>query len=221
MMGIENLDVLGVLRILVVDMHPMFIVGTRKVLNGTINNVYKLNVVGDTNSIHLLEENIADLKPNIVVIDQNLISIEQYENLRKSFDKHNRPRILILLSSFSLHYIQQMIRVGVTGFLFKYCTSDELISGILDLVQDKLVVPDELIKEMFSDEAGRNSLKLTERETEILTLVAGGNSNKNIAEWLVISTRTVHFHMNNIMNKLNVTSRFKAVVVARENGLIS
>ncbi|MBB6677453.1 response regulator transcription factor [Cohnella lubricantis] len=84
-----------------------------------------------------------------------------------------------------------------------------------------LVLPNEQTKKALIKARLFDENRLTSRESEILQLVADGLSTTEIAKQLFISPRTVHYHISNIMNKLNVSSRLKAVIVSRENGLIS
>lgn len=159
--------------------------------------------------------------PDLVIMDQHYTSAWLTRHLAQLAQASQPPRILVLLNEPSIHGIMRLIRQNLTGFLMKTCTPEQLIQGISDLMAGDLVLPNEQTKKALIKARLFDENRLTSRESEILQLVADGLSTTEIAKQLFISPRTVHYHISNIMNKLNVSSRLKAVIVSRENGLIS
>ncbi|CAM3748611.1 response regulator transcription factor [Cohnella lubricantis] len=208
-------------RALIIDPLPVFMDGIYRILHGLRLGEYCFEVVKAPAFADKPLELIMQGNPDLVIMDQHYTSAWLTRHLAQLAQASQPPRILVLLNEPSIHGIMRLIRQNLTGFLMKTCTPEQLIQGISDLMAGDLVLPNEQTKKALIKARLFDENRLTSRESEILQLVADGLSTTEIAKQLFISPRTVHYHISNIMNKLNVSSRLKAVIVSRENGLIS
>jgi NarL family two-component system response regulator LiaR len=136
---------------------------------------------------------------------------------------HERlPDIKILvLSSFQDHEsVYTMLRNGAVGYLTKSSLAEDLPETIRATVQGKMVFSSEVGAKLLSPPQPIENFKLTDRELEVLVLLAEGLTNQQTALKLTISTSTLKFHMNNIYQKLGVQTRSEALVLAAKNNLI-
>ena len=133
-------------------------------------------------------------------------------------------RILVLTSFAENHQIFSAIKAGATGYLMKDTSSDELIQAIRDTYQNKPALQPEIARKLMQDIQNpavqtANESSLTDREIEILQQLALGKTNKEIADDLVLSERTVRTHITNILAKLRLSNRTQAVLYALREGI--
>jgi NarL family two-component system response regulator LiaR len=137
--------------------------------------------------------------------------------------KQDNPnaRILVLTSFGERDQVSVAIRAGALGYLLKDSTPDDLFHAIRSVYRGNLVIPQALAIELMQPQpAEAMPSQLTERETDVLRMLARGQSNKEIARNLSISTTTVRSHVSNILMKLHVSNRTQAVLVAQEQHLL-
>ena len=212
------------IRVLLVDDHLLFRQGVRRLLEGAGD----IEVVGDAEtgeeSVHLAE----DLAPDIVLLDVAMPTLSGIDAARMIKASSPRAGIIMLTVHADEEFLFEAIKAGAMGYLLKDCTPDELIRAIRVVHSGEgLLAPTMAAKVMREFARTRETkdlaavhLPLTQREVEILQHVTTGLANKEIANRLSISERTVKNHLSNIMEKLHVNSRTQAAVYALRRGLV-
>ncbi len=217
MTSIENL------RVLIIDDHTLFREGLESLLSR--RQIEVVASVGDGNEgIKLVDE----LKPDIVLLDMRMPEINGLGVLSQLQEKGVSMPIAVLTTSTDERDLVESLRSGARGYLLKDMEPDSLVIALRDIVEGKTVVAPTLapilakvVQGNFPELDDSNSPfeHLTPRETEILCLLAEGQSNKVIARNLGISDGTVKLHVKAILRKLNIHSRVEAAVLAVEHGL--
>ena len=199
----------------------------RRGLSELLSNCYGFSVLGTTASIDELRL-LLDQKPDLLIVDlrmKPLDGISLLELLRS--EGYTTPAVMLTMSDSETD-LARAIRAGVRGYLLKDMAPEEVVDAIRRVAAGELVVAPTMTIKMIDllrgdqpDQEPKSSLKLlTEREREILQLLARGESNKAIAQTLSISYDTVKQHVRHILNKLNLSSRVKAAVLfAKEQGM--
>lgn len=199
----------------------------RRGLSELLSNCYGFSVLGTTASIDELRT-LLEQKPDLLIVDlrmKPLDGISLIELLRS--EGYTTPAVMLTMSD-SENDLARAIRAGVRGYLLKDMAPEDVVDSIRRVAAGELVVAPTMTIKMIDllrgdqpDQEPKNSLKLlTEREREILQLLARGESNKAIAQTLSISYDTVKQHVRHILNKLNLSSRVKAAVLfAKEQGM--
>ncbi len=205
------------IRVALVDDHGL----CRRGLTELLTNRYGIEVVGATDSPVELDALLVDHHPDLVVMDLRmdpLSGLQLLDKIRK--DGHDTP-VVILTMSDTESDLASALRAGVRGYLLKDMAPDDVVDGIRRVAAGEMVVAPSMTMKMIgilqkgnTREDYQNSLRqLTEREREILELLANGSSNKAIARTLGISNDTVKQHVRHILNKLNLSSRVEAAVL--------
>ncbi len=152
-----------------------------------------------------------ELKPDICIMDIEMplkTGLEAAEELNETDCK-----VIILTTFARTGYFQRALRAGVKGYLLKDSPSDELADSIRSVMSGKRVYAPELMDDLYADEN-----PLTEREREVLELVADGKNTKEIADELSIKTGTVRNYISTILDKLEVKNRIEAITQSKEKG---
>jgi DNA-binding NarL/FixJ family response regulator len=214
------------IRILLVDDQTLVRAGFRALLNAETD----MQVVGEAADGEEAVRLATNLLPDVVLMDIRMPRCDGLEATRRiAADKRLAQVKVIILTTFDLdEYIFEAIRVGASGFLVKETEPVELIRGIQAVARgDGLLSPGvtrRLIAEFATLARNRVSVpelgSLTEREREVMALVAGGLSNDEIAERLVVSPATAKTHVSRAMVKLGARDRAQLVVFAYESGLV-
>jgi two-component system, NarL family, response regulator NreC len=212
------------IRLLLVDDHQVVRSGLRMLLG----NESDVEIVGDAGTAREALEAVKQLKPNVVLMDIGLPDLSGIDATREI--KRTSPEVAVV--ALTIHedeeYFFKMLEAGAGGYVPKRAAPEELLTAIRAAAAGevylypslaKLLVKDYLAQEHPSD--GSNALDgLTEREQEVLRYLAEGVSNDEIAAALVISTKTVARHRENIMQKLGLHSRAELVRYAIRKGII-
>lgn len=215
------------LRILIVDDHTLVREGFSKMLDLEEN----LTVVGQASNYEEAISLTEELQPDIVLMDIRLPGIDGIEATRMI--KQNYPKVeVIILSMYDEdEYVFESIKAGASGYVLKDISKEELIRAIQIVHSGESLIQPTLARKIlteFAHMARRSSSaaritplrELSEREIEVLRLVADGNSNKEIAEALTISEKTVKAHLRTIFRKLEVSDRAQAVAYAMRKGWV-
>ncbi len=210
-------DQTGTIRIALVDDHSL----CRRGLTELLTHCYGMTVVGATDNAKGLNALLREQSPNLVVMDLRMEpqgGLQLLDMMRK--DGFDTPVVILTMSDEEADLAAAM-RAGVRGYLLKDMAPDDVVDAIRRVAAGEMVVAPAMTMKMIGilqhgeKEPGyQTSLKsLTEREREILQLLAGGESNKAIAKTLGISNDTVKQHVRHILTKLNLTSRVEAAVL--------
>jgi DNA-binding NarL/FixJ family response regulator len=187
-----------------------------------------LEVVGEAENGEDAVRLVAELAPDVVLMDVRMPVLDGIEATRRIAASDSPARILVLTTFDLDEYVYAAIRAGASGFLLKDVRPSDLVDAIrLIAVGNALLGPTvtERLLERFADGAGKSEAvaavaALTAREREILRLLAGGLSNAELAELLVLGETTVKTHVSSILRKLGVRDRVQAVIVAFDAGLV-
>lgn len=202
------------IRILVVDDHPVFLKG----LTATLDPEHDMEVVGcavtGSQAVKLYRETMPDVTIIDITLTPDMTGIETTIAIRREFPD---ARIVVLSVNKGEDVIYRALQAGAATYLLKETLGDELVRIIREVHSGGGPIPPDVGRK-FADRAARPSL--TARELEVLQLIADGLRNKEIADRLAISEQTVQSHVKNILAKLSVSDRTKAVTVALRRGII-
>ncbi|MEL6108545.1 MAG: response regulator transcription factor [Planctomycetota bacterium] len=201
------------LRILVVDDHELFRLG----IIALINLQDDMEAVGEAGSGREALEIIPDSDPDVVVTDLQMPSGDGLWLCHAVQRAKFEPNILVLTTFDGDFDVLNCLQAGASGFLRKDAQRDELLGAIREIGNGRQYLSPEIASKLASVIRTEH---LTMREREILSFVAEGSANKEIALRLGISEGTVKSHMNNMMGKLDVAGRTEAVVTAIRRGII-
>lgn len=212
------------LRVLLIDDHTLFRVGLEGLLESRGIEIVA-SVDNGQESLRLVDE----LKPDVILLDMRMPGINGLGVLQMLRQIHHTLPIVMLTTSAEESDLIESLRAGAQGYLLKDMEPDALVIALRDIVAGKTVVAPDLAPVLARAVQGKSDELITEndspfqeltpRETEILGLLAEGQSNKAIARNLGISDGTVKLHVKAILRKLNVHSRVEAAVMAVEQGL--
>ncbi len=214
------------IRVLLVDDHALVRGGFRSILEGQPD----IDVVGEAEDGTQAVELARECDPEVVLMDIRMPRLDGIAATRALVDgTHNRPRVLMLTTFDHDEYVYEALRAGASGFLLKSAPPRELAGAIRTVAAgDALLAPD-ITRRLIQDYVRRPRTPvaappvfaaLTPRETEVLTLIARGRSNGEIAAELYLSEPTVKTHVTRIFAKLGLRDRVQAVVLAYEAGLV-
>ncbi|MBK3529605.1 response regulator transcription factor [Streptomyces sp. MBT67] len=190
-----------------------------------------IEVVGQAvNGLDAIDK-VAELAPDVVLMDIRMPELGGIEATRRiTYPEGSTVKVLVLTTFDLDEYVYEALRAGASGFLLKDASADELAHAVRVVAAGDALLSPNITKRLiveFSRTAGapRAPLKervgdLTERETEVLTLIAGGLSNAEIARQLIVAEQTVKTHVGRILVKLGVRNRTQAAVFAYESGLV-
>lgn len=207
-------------KIVLVDDHQMLIDGLRAILVK-----YKdIEIVKTFTNGRLLLQELTDLKPDLVLTDISMPMIDGFE-LTQEIKKIN-PEIQVIALSMSgdIAHINKMLDAGISGYVLKNAGNEELVEAIHKVAEGKMHFSEEVLAEMtrsaHSKETKSTTVNLSEREIEILKLIAQEHNNAKIADILFISERTVETHRKNMMRKTNSKTMIGLLRLAMENKLL-
>jgi two-component system, NarL family, response regulator NreC len=211
-------------RILLVDDHAVVRSGLRMLLE----NERDVEIIGEAASAHEAIEAAMKLQPNVILMDIGLPDLSGIDATREIKKRVPDAAIVALTIHEDEEYFFKMLEAGATGYVPKRAAPEELLTAIRAAATGQVYLYPSLAKLLVRDflsggrptSTGQSDTELTEREAEVLTYLAEGANNEEIAAALVISPKTVARHRENIMRKLNLHSRSELVRYAIRKGII-
>lgn len=210
------------IRILIADDHTIVRSGVRLLLEAEAG----IEVVGEAldgaEAVALAES----LRPDVVLMDIAMPGMDGMEATRKI--KANLPdvQVLVLTMHRSDEYFFEVLKAGACGYILKGAETSDLINAVWVVSRGEVflypTMAEKLLRDYFNRVEGglQPEPTLSQREKEILALLAEGYSNKEIAEKLVVSSSTIHSHRSKLMTKLGLSSRYELIQYARQHGLL-
>jgi DNA-binding NarL/FixJ family response regulator len=216
-------------KLLLVDDHPI----VRSGLKMLFLSEPTMTVVGEADSGEGAVEAVARLRPDVVIMDVSMPGMNGIEATRRIKAAHPQTAVLALTMYEDEQYFFEMLHAGASGYIPKRAAPDDLVSAIKVVAEGNVFLYSTLARFLIKDMAerhpeggvaasgGHGEDVLTAREREVLTCIAEGMTNREIAEALVISSKTVERHRENIMAKLDMHNRVELVKYAIKKGLIA
>ena len=210
------------LRVVIADDQPMMRAGFKAVLEATGT----IEVVGEAGTGEEAVEAATRHAPDVVLMDIQMPGMDGIEATRRL----PRQRVLILTTFGLDEYIVEALRAGASGFLLKDAPTQEVVHAVRAVAAGDAVLAPAVTRQLL-DQVGRRLpaavsrtpdelAELTHREKQVLRMLAGGLTNAEIAEALVVSEATVKSHVSHLLGKLGLRDRVQAVIYAYETGLI-
>jgi DNA-binding NarL/FixJ family response regulator len=212
------------LRVLIADDHPVYRGGIRAALA----DVDDVEVVGEAVDGDEAVRAAAELGPDVVLMDLHMPGTNGIEATRRLVADHPQVGVLVLTMFDDDESVFAAVRAGARGYLVKGAAQEQIVRAIRAVGGGDVVFGSGIAQRVMAffaasgrigARAGRQFPELTEREVEVLELIARGLNNTEIARRLVVSDKTVRNHVSSVFSKLHVADRAQAIVRARESGL--
>jgi len=215
----------AVTRILIADDHTILRSGIRAILD----TVPEFEIVGEANNGKDAISLVGKLMPDLLLCDLSMPKTNGTEAIQRIRSRYPDIKILVLTVHKTEEYVHATLKAGANGYILKDDTSEELINALKNLMANKTYLSPSICNEVVlgyladpSKATITHSLdQLTTREREVMKLIAEGYKNKNVAEYLSISLKTVEKHRSNMMKKLDLHSASSITSYAIKNGLTS
>ena len=208
------------IRVLLADDHKILRKGVRMLIDSQPD----MEVVGEAKTGREAIEEARQLKPDIVVMDVSMPELNGIESTRQICGEMKNVKVVALSMHRDLVYVREILRAGASGYLVKDSEDDDLVKAIRAIHQGEAFLSPAISDAVLTDYRRHVSNPvdlLTSREREVLTMVADGKTNKEIATTLNLSVYTIESHRGSVMEKLNLHNTGDIVRFALRNGLIS
>ncbi len=215
------------IRVVLADDHVMLRSGLKLLLTGQMD----IEVVGEASDGAEAVSKAAELKPDVLLLDITMPNMGGIDALRAIKEKRPSISILILTMHENEAYLLEALKAGASGYILKKAADNELMSAIRAVYSGEVFIPSSLtrsvVEEMVSgrvsreEDVGNGQEQLSPRELEVMTLVAQGYTNQQIADRLYLSVKTVETYKARVMEKLSLGSRVELVRYALQHGLLS
>lgn len=220
--GVYGLDTRETIRVAIADDQQLFTSGLARVIGAQP----EIEVVGQVHTGKEAVELCLEKEPDVVLMDISMPEMDGVSATRRIREILPRTRILILTVHTDDGHVFQGIKAGAQGYLLKDCTPEDLTRAIRAVHSGDTIMAQDIARKMLTtfegirDEETEFTPQLTERELEVIRALAQGKSNKQIAQALHISEKTVRNHASNIYKKLHIYDRTQAVIYAIRRGLV-
>ena len=209
------------IKVMIVDDHAIMRDGIRALLNLHDD----IQIVAEASEGNEALEKAEELTPDVVIMDIAMPGMDGLEAARRIKNKNLGVKILVLTQHDNKEYILSVIKTGASGYVPKRALGSELVSAIRAVHKgDSFLYPSAataLMEEYLQQAEAEPYDRLTQREREILKLIADGYSSREIADMLFISMKTTQGHRAKIMEKLNLHNRTELIKYAMRKGLVS
>ena len=212
-------------RIVIADDQALVRGGLRMILDAQSD----LEVVGEAVDGREALQQARELSPDLVLMDVRMPELDGLDATRRLLDRDPTPKVIVLTTFDLDDYVYEAIRAGASGFLLKSAPPQQLIAGIRTVMAGDALLAPEITRRLLDRFVARpprptgippDFADLSERELEVLRLIADGRSNAEIAVDLYISDATVKTHVTHILTKLRLRDRVQAVALAYRTGLM-
>jgi len=212
------------IRVLIADDHGLMRAGVRALLQATED----IEVVGEAEDGDEAIREVRRLEPEIVLMDVAMPGLGGLEATLVIRKEKPEVKILVLTQYDDREYVSRFLKAGVSGYVLKKAAASELVAAIRAVSRGGLVLDPEIARDVVDDKGREHAQAqaedpyetLTDREKQVLKLVAEGSSNKEVAETLDISVKTAMAHREHLMEKLDVHSRTELIRFALRRGVI-
>jgi DNA-binding NarL/FixJ family response regulator len=211
-------------KVLIVDDHEIM----REGMSALLHKYSEYEVVGQAADGRQALEMVSRLEPDIVIMDVGMPNLNGVDATKQLRSQHPNLKIMALSTHSDGSVVAKMIKAGASGYMLKESAFEELIEGLNTLLDGKTFLCNKISKVVFSEYVGmvtnpkaKNGDGLTNREREVLQLVAEGNTTREIAEVLKLSTKTIDSHREHIMEKLGIRNIAGLTKYAIREGLTS
>lgn len=214
------------IRVMICDDHALFRRGLIMVLDGEDD----IEVVGEAEDGEEAVAKVTELVPDVVLMDVRMPMVDGIEATRRIAEQVPTTKILMLTVSDEEADLYEAIKAGATGYLLKEISIEEVAAAVRAVVAGQSLISPSMASKLLTEftslakraeeRSAMPSPRLTERELEVLRLVAQGKSNREIAGDLYISENTVKNHVRNILEKLHLHTRMEAVMYAVREKLL-
>jgi DNA-binding NarL/FixJ family response regulator len=211
------------IRVLIADDQALIRTGFRMILDAQDD----IEVVGEAIDGADAVRQFERLHPDVVVMDVRMPSMDGIEATRRLATADPPGRVLILTMFDLDEYVYEALRAGASGFLLKDRPSDELVTAVRVVAAGEALLAPSITRRLIEEFSRRRNVAparelraLTDRERDVLLLLARGLSNAEIAASLFVAETTVKTHVGRVLQKLGVRDRAQAVIVAYESGLV-
>jgi two-component system, NarL family, response regulator LiaR len=212
----------GQITVLIVDDHPL----VRQGIRAYMETQPDLAVAGDASSGEQAVAMAGETVPDVVIMDLAMPGMDGVEAIRRIKRLSPRTQIVVLTSFHDDRYVFPAVRAGALSYLLKDAGPEELTAAVRRAVAGEAVIHPRVAARLIREVSGSHGealnpfTELTEREMEVLRLIAAGLANHEIAERLVVSEKTVKGHVSNILSKLHLADRTQAAVLAWREGVV-
>ena len=212
------------LRVLLVDDHDLFRTGLKNLLEE-----HGVQVIGEAPNGQTALRLVAELVPDVVIMDLNMPGLSGVETTRHLTGLAPLARVVVLTISVDDEDVMDAVMAGACGYLLKDSSIDDLIAGIRAAAAGESLISPQIAGKVLQrlrsqakneDAAETIRAELSDREIQVLKLIANGKDNAQIARELFISPKTVKNHISNILMKLQIENRIQAAVYAVRSGIV-
>jgi DNA-binding NarL/FixJ family response regulator len=201
------------IRILLVDDHAMIRLG----LAGVLSAEPGMEICGQARNGREAIEQHAALQPDITLMDGMLPDMHGVDAINEILQHSPAAKVILISINETAEDVRRAMKAGVMGYVPKSCEQDTIVEAIHTVIKGESYLPDYLAQRLAEQSA---MLTLSQREVEVLRLVAQGKANKEIASILTLSNETVKTHLAHILRKLGAADRAHAVTIAMEEGFL-
>lgn len=213
------------IRILVVDDQPLVRAGFGMILQSEDD----LELVGEATTGKQAIAAVNTLRPDVVLMDIRMPEMDGVEATRQICSAPDAPAVLILTTFDLDEYVYESLRAGASGFMLKDAPGDDLIDAVRVVAHGDAMIAPSVTKRLIADFAAHAPApgateafdELTQRENEVLQLMAKGLSNAEIAATLILGETTIKTHVGRVLMKLDARDRVQAVIAAYEAGVVT
>ena len=213
------------IRVVIVDDQELVRVGFRMILEAEDD----IEVVGEASDGEQAVVAVRQLRPDVVLMDIQMPRTDGLEATVRIVQDTQIPTRVVILTTFERDdYVFEALRAGASGFLLKNAPPEELVHAVRVVADGDALLAPSVTRRVIEEHARRPAVpshneelgRLTERETEVLRLLATGKSNSELATHLFVGEGTIKTHISSILTKLGLRDRMQAVVFAYESGLV-